>query len=56
MYKRQQVLLVIWTACTFSLWSVRQASVAVLLVNVAFYLLIQANDYESPLTLSLIHI
>lgn len=51
-----QVLLVIWTACTFSLWSVRQASVAVLLVNVAFYLLIQANDYESPLTMVIINL
>ena len=51
-----QVLLVIWTACTFSLWSVRQASVAVLLVNVAFYLLIQANDYESPLIMVIINL
>ena len=51
-----QVLLVIWTACTFSLWSVRQAVAAVLVVNVAFYLLLQASGFDSPLTLVLINL
>ena len=51
-----QVLLVIWAACTFSMWSVRQAIVAVLLVNAAFYLLIKTSDYGSPLTMVIINL
>ena len=51
-----QVLLVIWAACTFSMWSVRQAIVAVLLVNAAFYLLIKTSDYGSPLTMIIINL
>ena len=51
-----QVLLVIWTACAFGLWSLRQAVVTVLLVNVVFYFLIQANGDDSPLIMVVINL
>jgi signal transduction histidine kinase len=50
-----QILLVIWVACTFSIWPTRIAIAAALLVDVAFYLLIRDFGFSSPLTMVMIN-
>jgi signal transduction histidine kinase len=50
-----QVLLVIWTACAFRIWPLRRAIAAVLLTDVAFYLLVADSGFGSPLTMVLIN-
>lgn len=50
-----QVLLVIWTACAFRLWSPRWAISSVLLIDVAFYLLLVDSGFGSPLMMVLIN-
>lgn len=51
-----QVLLVIWTACAFGFWRPRWAIPAVLLINIAFYLLMRESRFDSALTMVLINI
>ncbi len=48
-----QVLLVIWTACVFSRWSPRAASVTVVVANTAFYLSLRqaGHDAAAPMVL-----
>jgi signal transduction histidine kinase len=50
-----QVLLVIWTACAFSVWPWRTALPTVLVANLAYYLLIRKSGLGSPLTMVLIN-
>lgn len=50
-----QVLLVIWTACAFNLWPPRWAIPAVLLIDVAFFLLMVDSGFRSPLMMVLIN-
>ncbi|WP_368562989.1 sensor histidine kinase [Pseudoxanthomonas sp. UTMC 1351] len=50
-----QVLLVIWTACAFRFWPPRWAIAAVLLVDVAFYLLMADSGFNSPAMMVLIN-
>ena len=50
-----QVLLVIWVACLFAVWSTRAAVAAGLLANAAFYLLMRRSGLDSPLSVVLIN-
>ena len=50
-----QVLLVIWTACAFRFWPLRWAIAAVLLTDVAFYLLMADSGFGSPAMMVLIN-
>lgn len=51
-----QVLLVIWIACSFSMWPLRHAVAMALLVNVAFYFLMRASGFDSTLVMVLINV
>lgn len=51
-----QVLLVIWVACVFSVWSPRRASLAVLLANLAYYLLLRHIGVDSALNMVLVNL
>lgn len=49
-----QVLLVIWAAVVFADWSTRQAVVAVILVDIVYYLVLrQLGDFRAPLQIVL---
>ena len=50
-----QVLLVIWVACAFAVWTPRVAVVAGLLANAAFYLVLRGSGFDSPLSMVLIN-
>jgi signal transduction histidine kinase len=50
-----QVLLVVWTACAFSLWPLRWAIPTVLLIDMAFYLLMADSGFNSPAMMVLIN-
>src|SRR5687767_11576678 len=50
-----QVLLVIWTAQMAAAYSLRRAVVAVLLVDVVYYLLVRDAGYRSPLSVTVIN-
>lgn len=51
-----QVLLVVWTAVAFSVWSPKLAAPLVLLADLVFYLLLRQADWDSPLTMVLINL
>ena len=50
-----QVLLVIWTACSFAVWTPRAATLAVLLVNAVFYVLLRRAGIDAPLAMVVIN-
>ncbi|MET0582069.1 MAG: histidine kinase [Pseudoxanthomonas sp.] len=50
-----QILLVIWVACAFSLWSTRVSVAATLVVDIVFYLLIRDFGFSAPLTMVMIN-
>jgi signal transduction histidine kinase len=47
------ILLVVWAACIIRFWRWRVALIALLLVNLIFYLLERATSHSAPLTLVL---
>lgn len=51
-----QVLLVVWTAVLAMAWPLRLAAAAVLLANVAVYLILVRQGHSSPLTVILIYV
>ena len=46
------VLLVIWAACAFAVWTPRTAALAVLLVNAAYYVGLRRTGIDSPSSIS----
>ena len=51
-----QVLLVIWAACAFAVWTPRMAMVAMAVVNTGFYLLLRLTISIDPLPMVLINL
>lgn len=49
------VLLVIWAACAFAVWTPRMAVLGVLLVNAAFYVMLRRAGIGAPLPMVLIN-
>jgi len=49
------VLLVIWAACAFAVWTPRTAALAVLLVNAAYYVGLRRTGIDSPLPMVVIN-